>query len=97
MDGNVRNGPVPIYQADPQWSDQVRLMRQQLTAVCGKCKNRRVRVHTVDGHIYEGTVIGHEGSMLYLAAKDQRFFAPYAAGYILPLVLFDLLAITLLI
>jgi hypothetical protein len=97
MYGNENKDPVRIYQANAQWSDQVLTIRRQLAAICEQCINRKVRVQTIDGHTYEGKVIGQEGSILFLAASDQRFFAPYASSLILPLVLFDLLAITLLI
>ncbi|MDB4868784.1 MAG: hypothetical protein JWR03_3117 [Cohnella sp.] len=97
MYGNENKGPVRIYQADAQWSDQVLAIRRQLAGICEQCINRTVRIQTIDGSTYEGKVIGQEGSLLFLAASDQRFLAPYASSFILPLVLFDLLAITLLI
>jgi hypothetical protein len=97
MYSNINKSPVPIYQADLQWSEQVRNVRKQLTGICGQCINRKVRIETIDGHHYEGKVIGHQGSILYLAASDNRFFGPYASSYIIPLVLYDLLAITLFI
>ncbi|MBW5445948.1 hypothetical protein GE107_07730 [Cohnella sp. CFH 77786] len=93
----AREGESRIYQADSAWCEQVRSAREKLSRVCARCSNRLVRVQTIDGHVYEGTVVGTSGSYLYLMPRDTRFFGPWAAGFILPLVLFDLLAITLLI
>jgi len=95
-------GPQRLYQADAGWSEQVKSTRKKLAELCGKCMYRMVRVETVDGEVYEGMVVGTSGSHLYLAVRDQRFFSPwgYPFGYgsfILPLVLYDLLVLTLLI
>jgi hypothetical protein len=94
---NWRESPRVVYLADSAWRDQIRAVREKLAAICGQCKNRVVRVETIDGQVYEGTVIGVSGSHLHLAAKNTRFFGPWAASSILTLVLFDLLAITLLL
>ena len=98
------SSPKRIYQADSAWSEQVKTTRQKLVDLCGRCLNRVVRVETVDGEIYEGTVVGTSGSHLYLAVQDKRFFSPLGYGFgfgynsfILPLVLYDLLVLTLLI
>ncbi|WP_246120512.1 hypothetical protein [Cohnella terricola] len=87
----------PLYKADSQWSDQIRRTRQKLAGVSGQCMNRRVRVETVDGHTYEGVVVGSDNTYLHLMTGDTRFFGPYASGAILTLVLYELLVITLLI
>jgi len=87
----------PIYRADDRWCDQVRATRQQLAHLCEQCKNRPVRVQTIDGHTYEGTVAGVGGGCLHLSVQDTRFFGPFAGASILPLVLYELLVITLLI
>lgn len=96
------SGPRRIYQADASWSEQVKATRRKLAELCGQCLYRTVRVETVDGEVYEGMVVGTSGSHLYLAVRDQRFFSPWGAGFgygsfILPLVLYDLLVLTLLI
>ncbi len=91
-------GPVrsqgQLYYADPQWCDQVKKTRQKLAGVCAQCLNRKVRVQTIDGHTYEGTVVGHDTTYLHLSNADARFWGPAA---ITTLVLFELLVITLLI
>lgn len=92
---------APIYEADQAWVGNVKQTRQKLSDVCGRHHNKNVRVQTIDGHVYEGTVIGLDGCHLHLAvspnAMDARFFGPFAASSILTLVLYELLVITLLI
>ncbi|KIL36638.1 hypothetical protein SD71_06400 [Cohnella kolymensis] len=91
--------PNAIYKADSHWCEQVRKTRQKLAGACSHCLHRRVRVETIDGKSYEGVIVGHDNTYLHLATGQNRFYGygPYSAGFILPLVLFDLLAITLLI
>lgn len=94
--GTARN-PGHLYQADAQWLDQVRKTRQKLSGICGQCLNRKVRVQTIDGHTYEGIVVGHDNTYLHLgttATTDSRFWGPAA---ITTLVLFELLVIVLLL
>jgi hypothetical protein len=90
-----------IYKADSQWTDQVKQTRNQLSGLCGKHMNRPVRVQTIDGHTYEGVLVGADGSHIHLMVRptpnDYRFFGPSAANSILTLVLYELLVITLLI
>ena len=89
--------PAQVYKADNQWSEQVRKTRQKLAGICGQCMNRTVRVQTMDGHTYEGVVVGSDQSYLHIMTGDARFFGPYASNAILTLVLYELLVITLLI
>jgi hypothetical protein len=91
------DSPAQIYKADSQWSDQVLRTRQKLAGICGQCMNRAVRVQTLDGHIYEGIVIGSNNSYLHIMTRNARFLGPYASNAILTLVLYELLVITLLI
>lgn len=94
LQNQALNSPQPLYYADAQWCEQVRNVRRKLYEICGHCTRRMVRVQTIDGHTYEGTVVGIDSGCLRLAVRDQRFFG---AGFILPLVLYELLVITLLI
>ncbi|MBB6669949.1 acetyl-CoA acetyltransferase [Cohnella nanjingensis] len=91
----------PMYQAEQEWVGRVKKMRQKLSGIGNSCVNRPVRVETIDGHAYEGTVVGCDGCHLHLRVnptpQDVRFFGPLAAGSILTLVLYELLVITLLI
>ncbi|OXS55976.1 hypothetical protein B1A99_22415 [Cohnella sp. CIP 111063] len=86
-----------LYKADSEWRDQLRKTREKLAGVCGQCMNRRIRVETIDGHTYEGVVVGADNTYLHVMTGDARFFGPYASNAILTLVLFELLVITLLI
>ncbi|MBH5318679.1 acetyl-CoA acetyltransferase [Paenibacillus sp. GSMTC-2017] len=64
---------------------------------CGSHMHKHVRVQTLDGHIYEGMILHVDRSILYLQImmQDPRSFVnPY--NVILPLVLYELLVITLL-
>jgi hypothetical protein len=88
--GQVRN---QLYYADAHWCDQVKKTRQKLAGICSQHANRKVRVQTIDGHTYEGIVVGHDQTYLHLSPTDTRFFG----AAITTLVLFELLAITLLI
>jgi len=89
--------PAMLYQADAKWPEQLRQTRRKLSGACGQCINRRVRVETIDGHSYEGVVVGADSTYLHLMTGDTRFFGPYASNAILTLVLYELLVITLLI
>jgi len=97
MTNRTAAGPAELYRADAHWCDQVRKTRQKLAGICGQCMNRRVRVQTIDGHVYEGVVVGSDNSYLHLMAGDSRFFGPAGSFAITTLVLFELLVITLLI
>ncbi len=92
----VRSQRSQLYQADAQWLDHVKKTRQKLSGVCGQCMHRKVRVQTIDGHTYEGVVVGHDNTYLHLstAGTDSRFWGPAA---ITTLVLFELLVIVLLL
>ncbi|QJD85313.1 acetyl-CoA acetyltransferase [Cohnella herbarum] len=97
MQARATDNPAQVYKADNQWSEQVRQTRKKLAGICGQCMNRNVRVQTIDGHTYEGVVVGSDQSYLHIMTSDVRFFGPYASNAILTLVLYELLVITLLI
>mgnify|MGYP001282587731 CR=1 FL=1 len=90
-----------LYKADGRWTEQVKQVRSRLGEMCGKHMNRPVRVQTIDGHTYEGVLVGADGGHIHLMVRptpsDFRFFGPSAANFILTLVLYELLVITLLI
>lgn len=98
-----------IYQCDSTTAQHIKGIREKIQAVAGHCVHRKAVVHTIDGHIYEGTIVDVKHGCLYLmmpqpqqpSAGQQRFFSPFpTAGYygnvILPLVLYELLVISLL-
>jgi len=92
-----------IYQADPETIQTLHNIRERVHHCCTDCMNRRVRVQTVDGQVYDGTITGMDHRHLYLSVPQSggyRAFYPGfynpAASVILPLVLYELLVITLL-
>lgn len=103
------SNPKVIYEADTAHVETVRSLREKLHGVCKtQLMNKYVKVQTLDGHEYEGVIVFVDGGQIYLSLaedhpQDSRFF-PYPNPYqpfnpasaVLPLVLYDLLAITLL-
>jgi small nuclear ribonucleoprotein (snRNP)-like protein len=70
---------------------------------CQSCLHRRVRVFTRSGEIYEGTIVNVDPNYLYLEGGSASISSKKVKvkGFINPfittLVLFDLLAIALLV
>ncbi|AWB46959.1 acetyl-CoA acetyltransferase [Paenibacillus sp. CAA11] len=98
MDRNV------IYQASPETVNNMRRYRDHIHQAAAPYLNRRVRVQTIDGHVYEGILVYLDGGLLHLQTThphhavhsiNRSFFNPYSSA-ILPLVLYELLVITLL-
>lgn len=103
---NMNIAPAVIYQADPCVTDAVKDCRRKLHAICSQYMHRRVQVQMDNGQIYAGMIAGYDDHFLYLnvsGAGELRppifppfgGYAPYGAS-ILPLVLFNLLTISLL-
>jgi len=93
-----------VYRADPHIVNAVMSARQRIRQIGNYCMKRRVIVQTIDGHTYEGEVVNMDDRHLYLNVShdaNRQFFNPYGYNYynnvILPLVLYELLAITLLL
>jgi hypothetical protein len=93
-----------VYQADPNTVQMIQSMRDHLQHCGRQCLNRMVRIQTIDGHVYEGMIENVDNRHLYLRvrqANDQRQFFPgyyyNPADVILPLVLYELLVISLLV
>ncbi|MEF3304387.1 acetyl-CoA acetyltransferase [Paenibacillus sp. GYB003] len=93
-----------LYEADPAFVQALKSCRERLNDVCRQCANRPVRIQTIHGHVHEGVIAGIDDRHLYLSVKahDARgFFNPLYQAYtynnvILPLVLYELLVISLL-
>ncbi|MGN7359734.1 hypothetical protein ACTHPF_19155 [Paenibacillus sp. SAF-054] len=86
-----------LYQADPQMSQSLKSVRDQFTHMCQKHVNQLVRIETLDGDVFEGMIVNCNKGILYIQMPmaqhhGQRSFS----GAILPLVLYELLVITLL-
>ncbi|MFD0959822.1 hypothetical protein [Paenibacillus chungangensis] len=87
-----------IYEANPQHTATVQEIRERLMKMCGGHMHRFVRVQTIDGHVYEGMILHVDQHILYLQCtiQDPRSYNS-RFNAILPLVLFELLVITLLL
>lgn len=113
-----------VYQADESLVHSVRKMRDHCHSIGRHILNQPVRVQTIDGQMFEGTVVKLEGGVLYMQTNmgqnhahtvnpnlpsygDYRAY-PGVPGFgpgfgfnpyyqtILPLVLYELLVISLL-
>ncbi len=60
-----------IYQLHPNAAESMKGVRDQLYESCGKYLNRPIRVKTMDGHVYEGTLVSLDGGHLYLKVSPQ--------------------------
>lgn len=89
-----------LYQAEPNMTHNIKSVRDHIHHLCEQHANQLVRVETLDGDVFEGTIMHCEKGILYLSLsgyENQRGFGPgYYNNVILPLVLFELLVITLL-
>ena len=96
-----------IYQADPHVSHALKECREKLHHICRQHLHRQVQVQMDNGQIFTGVIAGFDDYYLYLdvsGSGNMRFpvyfppypgYSPYGAS-ILPLVLFNLLTISLL-
>jgi|CeladaMinimDraft_18_1061708.scaffolds.fasta_scaffold01619_5 hypothetical protein len=96
--------PKVIYRADTSAVESLRSLKKKLCDLCDAYTGRMVRVQTLDGVVYDGIIRHHEGCVLYLELSSPGYrafwnpflmFNPYS-NLILPLVLYELLVISLL-
>lgn len=90
-----------LYQADPHTVHNLKSVRERVQHLCRQHAGKAVRIQTMDGHVYEGVLVSCGNGLLYLkvtAPATQRNFLQsyYYNTVILPLVLYELLVITLL-
>ncbi|WP_438445954.1 hypothetical protein [Gorillibacterium sp. sgz5001074] len=104
-----------VYKAEPSMMHHLKSMRDHLHHLCKMYMNHRVRIETMDGHVYEGYIVHCDKGLLYLSTTQpghpgthgggqhggHRPLNPSSAYYynnvILPLVLYELLVITLML
>jgi hypothetical protein len=103
---------LPIYQADSTAVQAIQQCRAKLHHICRQHMNRPVQIQTLQGQVHTGMMVGIDDHYLYLdmsATAGMRYpiyppypqyppytpYDPYASS-IVPLVLFNLLAISLL-
>ncbi|CAM3909891.1 hypothetical protein COLU111180_13850 [Cohnella lubricantis] len=93
----------PVYHCQSDTHQYLQAVKQHLHHVCAQHANRLVKVETVDGDVFEGHIVHIDKSILYLSLSNDgadRAFLPgfgFPGNFILPLVLYDLLAISLFI
>lgn len=98
--------PQTLYQARPEFQQELKKVRDQLHYQLSPYMNHTVRVQTMDHHVYEGTIVHMDADHLYLRVP-QQYHSPSSGipapdrsyaynNVILPLVLFNLLVIVLL-
>lgn len=88
-----------LYQAEPHVT--VKSIRDRISQICKQYRNQTVRVQTLDGQVYEGVLMHCEKGMLYISiaypsSPQDQARGLYYNNVILPLVLYELLVITLL-
>lgn len=91
-----------LYQAEPSLVQNLSETKHKVREMVGLHAGKAVRVQTLDGHMYEGVIRHADGCILYLHVgypEARAFltpFNPYFNSTVLPLVLYELLVITLL-
>ncbi|OXM82422.1 hypothetical protein [Paenibacillus rigui] len=90
-----------LYEANPETVSTLKNVQDRVQAIGKQNMNKWVRVQTLDGHTYEGIIVQVDPGHIYLSVPvaQRGFFGPGAYVYnnaILPLVLYNLLVITLL-
>ncbi|WP_274648665.1 hypothetical protein [Paenibacillus humicola] len=89
-----------LYRADSNLAHNLKSARDRMHQICRQYTGRLVRVETMDGDVFEGIIVHCDKGILYLRQPgpgSPRGFAPmYYNDVILPLVLYELLVITLL-
>lgn len=96
--------PHVLYSADKMHVETLKAAKAKLCDICDKHAGRYVRVELMDGQCFEGILRHREGCVLYLELAmpgHRAFWGPFLPGAafssaILPLVLYELLVISLL-
>ncbi|HHW36153.1 MAG TPA: hypothetical protein GXX18_02460 [Bacillales bacterium] len=85
-----------VYKADPTMVHHMKSLHDHLHNLCRGLINQKVRVETIHGQVFEGTIVNCERGILYLRVENpNRAYGPYTP-IIMSLVLFELLLITLM-
>lgn len=89
-----------VYEAEGPFMHSLQSVRDSVHKLCHTYMNRLVRIQTIDGFICEGTIVNCEQGVVYikvLQPVQQRLYNTYMYHHvILPLVLYELLRISLL-
>ncbi|TVX96914.1 hypothetical protein [Cohnella terricola] len=94
---------TPIYQCDGDLHRTLQSLKDHLHQVCAHHANRPVRIETIDGDVFEGHIMHCDRGILYLGLSNEGYERAFFPGpvnpysnFVLPLVLFNLLAISLI-
>ncbi|MCY9580701.1 acetyl-CoA acetyltransferase [Paenibacillus alvei] len=91
-----------VYQADGSLVQALRETRDHIHHVCHSYMNRPVRIQTIDGFTCDGVIVNVDRGIVYVQTQQpvmQRglYNAYMYNNVILPLVLYELLVITLMV
>lgn len=90
---------VVVYQAHTPLLQSVQQTRNALHQTVRQYTGRKVQVQNIDGQIWEGIIVSADRGILYLQVTPMHGYPEPRALFgptILPLVLYELLVITLL-
>ncbi|RUS45756.1 hypothetical protein [Cohnella sp. AR92] len=101
-----RSEPTVIYRPEPQLVQHLKSLQDHVHRLCLPHTHKLVKVETTDGDVFEGHIAHCDKGILYLRLSTEghsRAFFPGAfpaanpySNFVLPLVLFNLLTISLL-
>ncbi|ANE48527.1 hypothetical protein SY83_22095 [Paenibacillus swuensis] len=89
-------GVQPVLQGNTGMVETLKKMREDAYGVCAQCVGRPVQVETIHGETIQGTVANVDDHHLYLEVAQVDARGYYYNNVILPLVLYELLVISLL-
>jgi hypothetical protein len=98
--------PQLVYRADPTDIQSIQAMKAKVMEQSKQCMHRAVRVQMIDGQDLEGIVVHLDSQYIYLKVDMKPetmrqlynpYFNPYNSSVIIPLVLYELLVISLLV
>jgi len=90
---------VIVYQAHTPLLQSVQQTRNTLHQTVRQYTGRKVQVQNIDGQVWEGVIVSADRGILYLQVTPMHGYPEPRALFgptILPLVLYELLVITLL-
>ena len=90
---------VIVYQAHTPLLQSVQQTRNALHQTVRQYPGRKVQVQNIDGQVWEGVIVSADRGILYLQVTPMHGYPEPRALFgptILPLVLYELLVITLL-
>ncbi|MFC5402630.1 hypothetical protein [Cohnella soli] len=102
---SVQHELKPIYQCDSKLHLTLKTARENLHQLCAQHAHKLVKVEMMDGDVYEGRIVHWDRGVFYLCLSNEGYERGFFPGtpppnpysnFVLPLVLFNLLAITLI-